>query len=230
MNARDGIGRMPLHWAAQFSANAGVVEMPLAAGADLGARDEFDGYTPLHRAARYNANPAVLEVLIAAGAYLGARDDDGSTPRHNAASSNTNPAVIEFLLDAGANLEMQNANGDTPLHAAVVNNANLAVIEALLAGGANVDARNTRYETPLLARVFDLRSWFNLRSVRLRADAADAADMDVGLPRPRGASRSWLEPGLTCRPRRLMARRPCIGQRTSAIQPLSRSCSPTGPT
>ena len=138
VNARDGFGIMPLHWAAQFNADPAVLETLLAAGADLGARDDFVGYTPLHRAARYNANPAVFEVVIIAGADLGARDDAGSTPLHLAAEHNANPAVLEVLITAGADVEDRDGAGHTSLQLAA-RGRRLGAVEALLAAGADAD-------------------------------------------------------------------------------------------
>ena len=139
-NARDSFGIMPLHWAAQFNANAAVLETLLAAGADVGARDHFVGYTPLHRAARYNTNPAVLEVLITAGADVGARNDDGFTALHLAARYNANPAVLDILLAAGAEIEDRDRAGLTPLqHAAYA--GKLGAVEVLVGAGADLEMK-----------------------------------------------------------------------------------------
>lgn len=96
VDARDADGDSPLHDAAALSGwyedplvsragphpvygDTAVVEALLAAGADVGARDDA-GYTPLHAAAVSSRNPRVLELLLEAGADPDARTDAGETP------------------------------------------------------------------------------------------------------------------------------------------------------
>ena len=57
-----------LHLAARFSENSAIIDLLLAAGADINGRRWNNGPTPLHSAARYNKNSAVIGVLLNAGA------------------------------------------------------------------------------------------------------------------------------------------------------------------
>ncbi len=91
----------PLHSAARYSPDQGIVSALLDAGADVGARNRA-GDTPLHWAAAENANVEVVRILLQAGADLHQRDKFGWLPLHTAAESNPNPDVIAALLGAGS--------------------------------------------------------------------------------------------------------------------------------
>jgi ankyrin repeat protein len=67
VNARDEIGKTPLHVAAAVG-NKGAVELLLAKGADANAKDQL-GKTPLHWAAA-GGQKEVAELLIAKGADI----------------------------------------------------------------------------------------------------------------------------------------------------------------
>ena len=126
MNVVDDNGDTLLH-AAAHGEDPAVVELLLAAGADVNAR-AVDGETPLHEAAKWSGwaenelrgppslrSTAVVEALLVAGADIEARGDLGWTPLHWAAALNHNPAVIELLLSAGGDVNALNHRGDTPL-------------------------------------------------------------------------------------------------------------------
>ena len=105
-------GRTPLHLAAEYNGNAAVVEMLLAAGGDVNARDNYRG-TPLHEAAE-SGNVAVGQALLAAGGDVNARDEYLDTPLHRAAKSSRNvAAMVEALVAAGANARIWNRAGQT---------------------------------------------------------------------------------------------------------------------
>ena len=112
-NVRDKDGDTPLHWAAEFNENPGVVAALVDAGADPKARNKW-GLTPLHRAAGFNQNPGVVAALVDAGAEPNVGDGGGNTPLHVAAMFNENPAVIAALLDAGANHKARDKKGKIP--------------------------------------------------------------------------------------------------------------------
>jgi cytohesin len=75
VNAKAFItGSTPLH----IAATKEVVELLIAKGADVNAKDKYD-MTPLHPAAG-RGHKEVVELLIAKGADVNARDEDGDTP------------------------------------------------------------------------------------------------------------------------------------------------------
>ena len=139
-------GDTPLHYAAQFNENPAVLDVLVAVGADVHARDR-DGWTPLHRAAA-TERPAVIEALLAAGAVVDAREQLGHTPLHFAGFSES-PAAVEALLAAGADVHAREKQGFTPLHRAAGRSENPAVLEVFLAAGAEVNARDDSGRTPL---------------------------------------------------------------------------------
>ena len=79
LEARDGLGRTPLHRAAAFGERPAMIRALLDAGADLEARDDA-GHTPLHWAAQFSQHPAVIETLLDAGADAKARTTRERTP------------------------------------------------------------------------------------------------------------------------------------------------------
>ena len=146
MQAQDNSDDTPLHLAAGWNENPAVVEVLLAAGADVRAQN-YIGETPLHKAVYVNRNPAVVavvEILLAAGADLGAQMIIGNTPLHLAAEYGR-LAIVEVLLAAGADVGAREMGGATPLHE--TNSA--GIIEALVAAGADPAARDNRGNTPL---------------------------------------------------------------------------------
>jgi len=101
VNASDRRKWTPLHSAARYNTDPGILATLLQAGAVVGARNKA-GDTPLHWAAAENANVEIVKSLIEAGANVNAKDKFGWTPLHTAAESGSNPEVIEVLLAAGA--------------------------------------------------------------------------------------------------------------------------------
>jgi ankyrin repeat protein len=102
INARDADKSTPLHYAA-WKGHAGVIEILLDAGADIGAHNENDhwGTTPLHAAAHAN-NKDAAAVLIRRGANVNAARAAGSgTPLAETRVHNAT-AVAKLLREAGA--------------------------------------------------------------------------------------------------------------------------------
>ena len=150
-----GYGKTPLHFAAEYSQDRGVIQALLDAGADVNAR--FEGETPLQAAFQIDNSPKpdVIEALLAGGADPNARDSRGETPLHSAAFEAEDAQIIELLLAAGAVVDSRNyesyhwIGGRTPLHEAVSSGADPAAVKALLAAGAELEARDSRGNRPL---------------------------------------------------------------------------------
>ncbi|MDE2874583.1 MAG: ankyrin repeat domain-containing protein [Gemmatimonadota bacterium] len=153
----------PLHHAARAVSDTILINLLLAGGADINARDRR-GRTPLHEAARANLHPGVITALLAAGADVNARDLRGATPLHEAVrfnlerrtTSNPNPEVLTALLRGGADVDARDDRRNTPLHGAWINPppeyawrdpwVNAEAVSLLLAAGADPLARNQRGE------------------------------------------------------------------------------------
>ena len=93
MNTRSETGDTALHWAV-WQDTAEIVQLLIAAGADVNARDEF-GHTPLHSAAE-RGTAETTEALIAAGADITAKAEEGQTV-WGAAKKNEKLAGTEAL-------------------------------------------------------------------------------------------------------------------------------------
>ena len=143
VNAKDGGGYTPLHWAAVKIAGAEVAKLLIDNGAAVKAKDK-NGRTPLHLASLKNA-AAVAKLLIYHGAAVNAKDNDGATPLHSAAFG-TAATGAKMLIANGADVNAKNNDGATPLDTAKRKSAtdlkpaerkNLAeVVKLLIANGA----------------------------------------------------------------------------------------------
>jgi ankyrin repeat protein len=138
----DGQNGRPLHWAVEHGTKD-MVELLLAHGADVNARNGEFGVTPLH----YVASSEVAELLLAHGANIDARDSLGKAPLHDAAMMGHRD-VVEVLLAHNANVDARDRTGETPLHGALKD-----AVEVLLAHGADVNAKDKYGQTPLLMAV-----------------------------------------------------------------------------
>ena len=110
-----------------WEGDAAVVELLLAAGADVKAKNNI-GWTALHYAAT-RGYAAVAELLLAAGADVDAKSEYGSTALHFAAARGYDD-VVELLLVAGADVEAKSNTGWTALHYAA-QEGHAAVVELI---------------------------------------------------------------------------------------------------
>jgi len=150
-----------------------IVDLLLASGADLNARDVW-GSLPIYGAV---ANPAMLSHLLARGAAIDLktafdlsrldlaakllREDPsracfrfgtGISLLHDIVRAGENLPALEMLLTAGAEINARTNWGATPLHLAGLN-GRVRSIEFLLSHGADANARDQHGQTPLdLAR------------------------------------------------------------------------------
>ncbi|XP_046983915.1 ankyrin repeat domain-containing protein 65-like [Schistocerca americana] len=119
----------------------------LAAGADVGARDEWTSWTALHWASE-RGHVAAASCLVGAGAEVDARSSWGQwTPLHWAAY-NGHAGVVRLLVAASADPNARDRWGRTPLHRAAERGHAGAAAELLLAG-ADRGARDEDGRTPL---------------------------------------------------------------------------------
>ncbi len=109
INAKDEIGRAPLH----FVKNKAVAELLIAKGADVNARTK-DGSTLLHTMA-WNGNKEIVGLLLENGADVNAKHNKGHTPLHFAVRTGKKE-VVELLLTNGALVNANDEWGYTPLH------------------------------------------------------------------------------------------------------------------
>ncbi len=138
-----------------------ILEILLAAGVDIEARDEY-GFTRLYSAA-FNGDLLRVEFLLAHGAKIDGCDADDAldTPLHALCFCSDCVPIIDRLLDAGIDIDTQNAHGNTPLLTAASQSYGCGssdgalpkLVAAFIARGANIHLSNHRGETPLIATV-----------------------------------------------------------------------------
>ncbi len=134
VNAAQGDGMTPLHWAA-MKGQAEIASILLYAGGSHAATTRLGGYTPLHLAARAGSAP-IVDALVAAGASVTATTSSGATALMLAAESGT-LAAVQRLVSAGADVNaVEQAKGQSALmFAAAFDRAD--VVAYLLANGAD---------------------------------------------------------------------------------------------
>lgn len=146
-------GWTPLMLAAKSNKNSGVLQILMAAGANVNISNE-SGWTPLMAAALTNANPDVLKVLIAAGADVNAVDKYGMTPLMCAASNNLAVEILRVLVCNGADVNASVKSdglfpGQTPLMLAAEKSSNTEALKFLLDSGADVSVRDANGKSAL---------------------------------------------------------------------------------
>ena len=106
-----------------------IVQLLLAAGADVNAATNHRRSRPLHYAADgcitcpdWDAERQVrtIRALLDAGANVDAQDKNGATPLHRAVRTRC-AAAVHSLLSLGADPQLRNKSGSAPFHLAVQN-------------------------------------------------------------------------------------------------------------
>ena len=137
VNAPDGDGTTPLHWAV-WADHPETVEELLRAGATATSPNAF-GVTPIYTAAE-RGNARIIRRLLAAGAKAEGVDRSGETVLMAAIRSGSLDAVTA-LVEAGADVNAKDAQlGHTVLMMAVRSD-NAPIVKLLLARGAMLEAR-----------------------------------------------------------------------------------------
>lgn len=207
LDARDGLGRGPLHLAA-LAGNAQATRALLSAGADARRADARRGATPAHYAAAF-ARVDVVRLFAAADpeGVREARDALGRSPlhwsalsAHRAWAATGSLEVASALVAAGASPRARDRAGATPAHSAARLGAD-AFLDHLAALDSAAEARPRRLVDECdnrgvsaldivaarrgLARVtarfcWDPAAWFGLEGL-------PALSLGLSLPRPRAA-------------------------------------------
>jgi ankyrin repeat protein len=153
--------------------NLPEVRRLLRAGADVNAKDIYNGFTPLHYAAD-SGHVQVFQALREHGADIEATSVTGSTPLHFACDKGHLAVFIELLgpndrdgtsttsilgkrKSRGADIHAKDNEGDTPLHMASVDQrlhlasggGHLAIVKTLLAVGADIFEANIDGRLPI---------------------------------------------------------------------------------
>jgi len=155
--AADHFGCTALHYAV-CSGSAAAIQLLLAAGANVSARN-FRQLSPLHYGAMQpRAELSVLKQLLAADqSACCARDQGGFTPLHYAVARAClcgSPSAVAALLTAAAGaVNSRSSRGHTPLHLAAASHhqpdVQQRVVDMLLASGASPNAPDAEGRTPL---------------------------------------------------------------------------------
>ncbi|PNH03306.1 Ankyrin-3 [Tetrabaena socialis] len=124
----------------QIEGRTGMVDVLLAAGADVAATTATSDSTALLLASQEGVKD-VVEALLGAGADVSAKNADGWTALHSA-SHRGHTEVVKVLLGAGTAVEARSKNGWTALHWAS-REGHKKVVEALLRAGADRAATTT---------------------------------------------------------------------------------------
>jgi cell wall assembly regulator SMI1 len=154
----------PLLYAVDHNGGPAVVEVLIAAGADVNTQVKDDyRQTPLDLAARRGSLP-IVQKLLAAGADVNYTNESDVTPLSYASSDKqpAHEAVVKALLAAGARPNYQALVG-------AARHGSPAIIEMLAAAGADLN-EVSRWGTALILAVHEKRSDTAEALLRLGAD------------------------------------------------------------
>ena len=143
VNAKNGRGAQPLHWAIHNHAKARLL---VSRGANVNAK-QVDGRTPLFLAASLPTAQSTVRLLLEHGADPTLTTSNGETPLMVAAAR-ANVDTLALLINKKADVNAKNGAGETALMLAA-GNGNPKAVALLLAHGADTRVRTKRNETAL---------------------------------------------------------------------------------
>ena len=135
---KDAYGDTVLHTATMTSLTPSILELLVAGGADVNARNK-DGVSPLLIAVQ-KRNFAHVKFYAERGADINSADKAGTTPLSLALQDGQ--AMLEMLVNR-TNALSHDSNGNTPLHTAVIVNASIEQIRYLISLTDDINARNS---------------------------------------------------------------------------------------
>ena len=138
-------GAPPLVTCAQ-AGSVPAVQMLIARGADVNAKDSWRGQTALMWAAAEN-HAGLIKVLLAAGAAVDARSTGNFTALMFAVRQDAREAA-RLLIEVGADVSLAGPNGQDVLRLAI-NNRHYTLAAALLDAGARPVTRDKQGSTAL---------------------------------------------------------------------------------
>jgi uncharacterized protein len=141
VNAPQGDGATPLHWAANVD-DLTIADLLIRAGARVNAADD-DGTTPLHLACTNRSAPMV-ERLLAAGANANATLLDGETVLMTCARAGDAVAVKALLVHGADVNAKETAHDQTALMWAAAQ-SHPDVVQTLVEARADIRARSLTY-------------------------------------------------------------------------------------
>ena len=137
VNAAQGDGTTPLHWAA-YQLDTDLVQRLIATGASANTANRY-GATPLGEAAKA-ANVEIVSLLLKSGAEVDAANADGETALMLAARTG-NTAVASALIAAGADVNAREAWRDQTALMWAAESAQGDMVKLLIEKGADVRTR-----------------------------------------------------------------------------------------
>jgi ankyrin repeat protein len=137
VNATQGDGTTPLHWAA-YQLDSDLVQRLLQAGANANAANRY-GASVLGEAVKA-ANVPIIAALLKAGADVNAANGDGETALMLAARAGSRE-VMALLIDAGADVNAREAWRDQTALMWAAEGAHAELVKLLIENGADVRTR-----------------------------------------------------------------------------------------
>jgi ankyrin repeat protein len=174
----------PLMHAAR-AGNVDAVNMLIFAGAQINARESWNGQSPLHWAAA-EGHGAVVEALIEGGADIRQRSNAGTTPFMFAVRKGDMRSVKAFLA-AGSDANEKRVDLATPLLVAIIN-GHEDLVDLLLEKGANPNHEGGTTDLSVQGS--------RARPIRITLKTPSYRDQlkDVGTEGGNGAQNSWGRP------------------------------------